>query len=91
MNAIELSNKLKLEYRNDSLNYDTALDAAGMLSKQHDEIESLRDEIEQLTKDAERYRWLRDYENEFTDRFLENLASGGKRLEFAIDKAMEAK
>jgi hypothetical protein len=50
------------------------------------ERDALRAEVEQLRKDAERYRWLRDDNAYFPE---EEMIRGGDELDAAIDAAME--
>jgi hypothetical protein len=46
--ALRLAEKIDLEWRNDALNYDTALDAAAELRRLHKENERLKLELEEV-------------------------------------------
>lgn len=94
--AEELADKLELEWRNNALDYDTALDSAI-------ELRRLDAENEALKADAERYRWLRGrylrvysaddtggvaFDIECQDIAI-NSESDGAALDAAIDSAIK--
>ena len=55
------------------------------------EVRRLREENERLRKDAERYQWLRDNEDELSSRILRMVRDGDPDLDSAIDAARGAK
>lgn len=69
MNAIELSEKLHIEWRDDSLNYDTALAAALMLREQQEAIVKLRVALESVER---RSRWSDSYINNVAEQALKD-------------------
>ncbi len=52
---------------------------------------TMRQELAAAQKDAERYRWLRDHDNDLWITMIEAIKVGGEAMEAAIDAAMEAK
>jgi len=47
----------------------------------------LREELAAAQKDAERYRWLRDHDNDLWIAMIEAIKVGGEAMEAAIDDA----
>lgn len=52
---------------------------------------ALKAELAAAQKDAARYLWLRDYDNDLWITMIEAIRVGGEAMEAAIDAAMEAK
>lgn len=51
-------------------------------------IRELTDELAAAQKDAERYRWLRDHDNDLWIAMIEAIKVGGEAMEAAIDTEM---
>lgn len=56
-----------------------------------EENAALKAELAAAQKDAARYRWLRDHDNDLWITMIEAIKIGGEAMEAAIDAAMEAK
>lgn len=52
---------------------------------------ALKAELAAAQKDAERYRWLRDHDNDLWIAMIEAIKIGGETMEAAIDKEMAKK
>lgn len=52
---------------------------------------TMRQELAAAQKDAARYLWLRDHDNDLWIAMIEAIKVGGEAMEAAIDAAMEAK
>ena len=67
-----------------------AKEAAILLVKHATELKSLRNQLAECQKDAERYRWLRDSATWYADFFTGEMSLETKFKEDTLDAAIDA-